>query len=116
MREVPEGLSSTALSASGRSLVHSLHEKSCEHDLPSGLLLLALCGICASQKLAIAVDDLPLNGDLPPGVTLAETAKNVLAILQKRHVPAVYGFINAKKLILKRAAKAASEVKNTTAS
>jgi peptidoglycan/xylan/chitin deacetylase (PgdA/CDA1 family) len=63
-----------------------------------GLLLLALCGICAAQKLAITMDDLPLNGDLPPGVTRAETAKNVLAILEKRHVPPVYGFINAKKL------------------
>jgi peptidoglycan/xylan/chitin deacetylase (PgdA/CDA1 family) len=63
-----------------------------------GLLLLALCGICAAQRVAITFDDLPLNGDLPPGVTRAGTAKNVLAILQKRHVPAVYGFINAKKL------------------
>ena len=63
-----------------------------------GLLLLALCGICTAQKLAITMDDLPLNGDLPPGVTRAETAKNVLAILEKRHVPPVYGFINAKKL------------------
>jgi peptidoglycan/xylan/chitin deacetylase (PgdA/CDA1 family) len=63
-----------------------------------GLLLLALCGICAAQNLAITMDDLPLNGDLPPGVTRAETAKNVLAILEKRHVPPVYGFINAKKL------------------
>ena len=35
---------------------------------------------------------------LPPGVTQAETTKNVLAILKKRHVPPVYGFINAKKL------------------
>jgi peptidoglycan/xylan/chitin deacetylase (PgdA/CDA1 family) len=57
-----------------------------------------LAGMCAAQKLAITMDDLPSNGALPPGVTRAETAKNVLAILKKRHVPAVYGFINAKKL------------------
>jgi len=63
-----------------------------------GFLLLTLCGICAAQKLAITFDDLPQNGELPPGVTRAETAKNVLAILKKRHVPTVYGFINAKKL------------------
>jgi peptidoglycan/xylan/chitin deacetylase (PgdA/CDA1 family) len=61
-------------------------------------LLLGLCGACAAQKLAITFDDLPLNGALPPGVTRAETTKNVLAILKKRHVPPVYGFINAKKL------------------
>jgi len=53
---------------------------------------------CAAQKLAITFDDLPVNGRLPPGVTQVETTKNVLAILKKRHVPPVYGFINAKKL------------------
>jgi peptidoglycan/xylan/chitin deacetylase (PgdA/CDA1 family) len=57
-----------------------------------------LAGLCAAQKLAITMDDLPLNGTLPPGVTRAETTKNVLAILKKRHVPPVFGFINAKKL------------------
>src|SRR3982074_3521964 len=62
------------------------------------VLSLPLTGICAAQKLAITMDDLPLNGVLPPGVTRAETTRNVLAILKKRHVPPVYGFINAKKL------------------
>ncbi len=51
-----------------------------------------------AQKLAITFDDLPLNGEPPPGVTRVETARNVLAILKKRHVPPVYGFINAEKL------------------
>src|SRR5271169_5707909 len=59
---------------------------------------LGLVGVCAAQKLAITMDDLPVNGLLPPGVTRAETTNKVLAILKKRHVPAVYGFINAKKL------------------
>ncbi len=62
------------------------------------LVLLALCGVCAGQKLAITFDDLPLNGELPPGVTRTEMTKDVLAILKKRHVPPVYGFVNAKKL------------------
>jgi peptidoglycan/xylan/chitin deacetylase (PgdA/CDA1 family) len=61
-------------------------------------LLAALCGTCAAQKLAITLDDLPLNGSLPPGVTRVETTKNVLAMLKKQHVPPVYGFINAKRL------------------
>src|ERR1700728_4584327 len=64
----------------------------------SFLLLSGLCLLCSAQKLAITFDDLPLNGALPPGVTRAETTKNVLEILKKRHVPPVYGFINAKKL------------------
>ena len=63
-----------------------------------GFLLLALCGGCAAQKVAITFDDLPLNGSLPPGVTRAETTKSVLAILKKRHAPPVYGFVNARKL------------------
>jgi peptidoglycan-N-acetylglucosamine deacetylase len=63
-----------------------------------GFLLLVLCAVCAAQKVAITLDDLPLNGELPPGVTRAETTKNVLAILKTRHVPLVYGFINSKRL------------------
>ena len=59
---------------------------------------LGFAGTCAAQKLALTMDDLPQNGALPPGVTRAETTKNVLAILKKRHVPPVYGFVNAKKL------------------
>ncbi len=62
------------------------------------LLLLSHAGLSSAQKLAITFDDLPLNGSLPPGVTRAQTTKDVLAILKKRHVPPVYGFVNAKKL------------------
>jgi peptidoglycan/xylan/chitin deacetylase (PgdA/CDA1 family) len=53
---------------------------------------------CAAQKLAITLDDLPQNGGLPPGVTRVEITKATLAVLKKRHVPPVYGFINSKKL------------------
>jgi peptidoglycan/xylan/chitin deacetylase (PgdA/CDA1 family) len=56
------------------------------------------CVIGQAQKLAITFDDLPLNGMLPPAATRVDTARNVLEILKKRHVPPVYGFINAKKL------------------
>jgi peptidoglycan-N-acetylglucosamine deacetylase len=62
------------------------------------LLFLSHAGISFAQKLAITFDDLPLNGSLPPGVTRAENTKAVLAILKKRHMPPVYGFVNAKKL------------------
>jgi peptidoglycan/xylan/chitin deacetylase (PgdA/CDA1 family) len=71
---------------------------SCWKSLLLSILFLLLAGVCAGQKVAITLDDLPLNGMLPPGVTRAETTRNVLAILKKRRVPAVYGFINAKKL------------------
>ncbi len=62
------------------------------------LFSLAVTGVCSAQKLAITMDDLPLNGSLPAGVSRTENAAKVLAILKKRHVPPVYGFVNAKKL------------------
>jgi peptidoglycan-N-acetylglucosamine deacetylase len=62
------------------------------------LLLLCASSFCAAQKIAITFDDLPLNGELPPGVTRVEIAKNTLAILKKWHIPPAYGFINAKRL------------------
>jgi len=62
------------------------------------LSLLALTQISSAQKVAITFDDLPLNGDLPPGMTRVEVAGNTLAVLKMRHVPAAYGFVNAKKL------------------
>jgi len=55
-------------------------------------------GACAAQKVAITFDDLPLNGDLPPGVTRAQITLDTLAVLRKRHVPAAYGFVNAREL------------------
>jgi peptidoglycan/xylan/chitin deacetylase (PgdA/CDA1 family) len=60
--------------------------------------LAAFAGLCAAQKLAITIDDLPQNGPLPPGVTRVDITRDTLAVLKKRHVPPVYGFINAKKL------------------
>jgi len=63
----------------------------------SAFLILA-SGACAAQKVAITFDDLPLNGDLPPGVTRAQITFDTLAVLNKRHVPAAYGFVNAHKL------------------
>src|SRR5216684_3991519 len=62
------------------------------------ILSMQVAAACAAQKVAITFDDLPSNGKLPSGVTQAETTKNVVAILKKRHVPPVYGFLNAKKL------------------
>jgi peptidoglycan-N-acetylglucosamine deacetylase len=62
------------------------------------ILLAAFSGLSAAQKLAITLDDLPRNGDLPPGVTQVDITRDTLAVLKKRHVPPVYGFINGKKL------------------
>jgi peptidoglycan/xylan/chitin deacetylase (PgdA/CDA1 family) len=62
------------------------------------LLCLVFPAAGVAQKLAITFDDLPQNGALPPGVTRVDITRNTLAVLKKRHVPPVYGFVNAKKL------------------
>jgi len=62
------------------------------------LLLVFSATGCFAQKIAITFDDLPLNGDLPPGVTRTEIARDAVAILKKNHVPPAYGFVNATKL------------------
>jgi peptidoglycan/xylan/chitin deacetylase (PgdA/CDA1 family) len=62
------------------------------------LSLLFIVNICTAQKVAITFDDVPLNGDLPPGVTRVQVARETIALLQAQHLPLAYGFINAKKL------------------
>jgi peptidoglycan/xylan/chitin deacetylase (PgdA/CDA1 family) len=61
-------------------------------------ILFFLISACAAQNVAITFDDLPLNGDLPPGVTRVQIARDTIAVLKKAHMPPAYGFINAKKL------------------
>ena len=53
---------------------------------------------CAAQKVAITFDDLPLNGDVPPGVTRVQIARDAIEVLKKAHMPPAFGFVNAKKL------------------
>jgi peptidoglycan/xylan/chitin deacetylase (PgdA/CDA1 family) len=63
----------------------------------AALLIVAISPAFA-QGVAITFDDLPLNGELPPGVSRAQITKDVLALLQQRKAPQVFGFVNAKKL------------------
>jgi peptidoglycan/xylan/chitin deacetylase (PgdA/CDA1 family) len=49
-------------------------------------------------RVALTFDDLPDHGPLPPGVTRADVARQIIAALKARNAPAVYGFINAKQL------------------
>jgi hypothetical protein len=58
--------------------------------------LVAKMGV--AQKAAVTFDDLPLNGDLPPGVTRVQIAREVVAWLKAQHLSPVYGFINAAEL------------------
>ena len=62
------------------------------------IFLLVAPLVCSAQKVAITFDDLPLNGQLPTGITRVEIARETIAVLKAHHVPAAYGFVNAKKL------------------
>jgi peptidoglycan/xylan/chitin deacetylase (PgdA/CDA1 family) len=61
-------------------------------------ILFFFISACAAQKVAITFDDLPLNGDLPPGATRVQIARDVIAVLKEAHMPPAYGFVNAKRL------------------
>jgi len=57
--------------------------------------VLAFSAFSASgQEMAVTVDDLPVHGALPAGVTRLEIAKSILATLKQEKLPPVYGFIN----------------------
>jgi peptidoglycan-N-acetylglucosamine deacetylase len=62
------------------------------------LFLLLAAQVGAAQKAAITFDDLPLNGNLPPGVTRVQIAREAVGLLKARHLPPAYGFINAAQL------------------
>jgi len=49
-------------------------------------------------KVALTFDDLPINGQVPAGVSLTQMARETVAVMKKHHIPASYGFINANKL------------------
>lgn len=49
-------------------------------------------------EVAVTVDDLPLHGPLPKGVTRHGLTQKMLKTLQQYKVPEVYGFINAGKI------------------
>ena len=68
----------------------------------SASLLLFITSLLAtsafSMQVAITVDDLPWNGDLPPGMTRVQVAEKMLAVFKKHHIKGVYGLINGSKL------------------
>jgi peptidoglycan/xylan/chitin deacetylase (PgdA/CDA1 family) len=65
---------------------------------PLLLVFLLTCPHAPAQQVALTFDDLPAHGDLPPGVTRADVARKILAILKAHRVKQAYGFINAEKL------------------
>ena len=65
---------------------------------PALLALVLTSTHVPAQQVALTFDDLPAHGDLPPGMTRADVARKILAILKAHHVKQAYGFINGEKL------------------
>jgi peptidoglycan/xylan/chitin deacetylase (PgdA/CDA1 family) len=63
----------------------------------AGALVLA-AGLAWGQQMAVTIDDLPVHGPLPPGVTRVQIAQSILATLKRQKMPPVYGFINAERV------------------
>jgi peptidoglycan/xylan/chitin deacetylase (PgdA/CDA1 family) len=51
---------------------------------------------CAQQKIAFTWDDLPAHSSLPPGETRQQIIDTLISTIQAQHLPAPYGFVNAK--------------------
>ena len=52
----------------------------------------------AKLKVALAFDDLPLNGLLPAGAQKSDFARDTIKVLKKHRIPPSYGFIVARQL------------------
>jgi peptidoglycan-N-acetylglucosamine deacetylase len=63
----------------------------------AGLLVLS-AGLVRGQQMAITIDDLPIHGAMPAGITRLEIAQSILATLKRERMPPVYGFINARRV------------------
>ena len=62
------------------------------------LLVLAACSPALAQQMAVTIDDLPAHGQLPPGLTDLQIARQILDTLARERLPPVYGFINGARI------------------
>jgi peptidoglycan-N-acetylglucosamine deacetylase len=62
----------------------------------TGSLVLA-ASLAWGQQMAVTIDDLPVHGALPAGMTRLEVAQSILATLKREKMPPVYGFVNGQR-------------------
>jgi peptidoglycan/xylan/chitin deacetylase (PgdA/CDA1 family) len=60
--------------------------------------LALVAALAWGQQIAVTIDDLPVHGPLPPGMTRLGIAQSMLATLKRQKMPPVYGFINAERI------------------
>ena len=52
-----------------------------------------------ASEVAVTVDDLPVHGPLTAGTDRLTIANRVLSAFQRHRLPAVYGFVNGKRVV-----------------
>ncbi len=62
------------------------------------IIILIPINAALSMEVAITVDDLPANGDLPLHHTRMDIANKMLLVFKKHHIHGVYGLINGVRL------------------
>lgn len=78
-------------------------------------VLALLLGACATirdstpPQMAITIDDFPVHGPFPPGVTANAVNAEMIAAIREARVPGVYGFINGRSTELQPETTAALE-------
>lgn len=61
----------------------------------TGILIFLHINIASAMELAITMDDLPANGNIPAQTTRMEIAQKILSTFKKHHIIGVYGLINS---------------------
>ena len=61
-------------------------------------LILIYMNTALSMEMAITVDDLPANGDLPAHHTRMDVAKKMLSVFKKHHINGIYGLMNGDRI------------------
>lgn len=61
-------------------------------------IALSIAGPAVAQDVAVTFDDLPAHATLPPGMTRAQVARDILNALKAARVRSVTGFINGVQL------------------
>lgn len=61
-------------------------------------LMFTHINVASSMELAITVDDLPANGNIPTQTTRMEIAQKILSVFNKHHITGVYGLINGNTI------------------
>lgn len=60
------------------------------------IMSITMVNISFAIDVAITVDDLPSNGDIPASTDKAHIEKKMMSIFKKHHITGIYGLINGK--------------------